>query len=522
MRPQPARPWAQRAILAVFIAICTIVAAHQAQRMDIGLYDETAYLQRGVLIDTEGLPTADMAPIYSLWYRGLQLIVPDPVQRYLVNYGLTLALLPIVFVGLLQALGASQRAAVISGGLLLLSTLNVLNWPRVSVFALIVLLMGLLFQVRSNDRDRGWFVLLCTVAITVFIRPEFAMAWAGLVLLWSIDLFRRKRAGQRIRPLYGALSVLTITVLFATLGNPFAHGRTMVAFGQHYALNRAKATHSTQDPWTNWTTVVAEELGNAQSFTEAVRSAPDRVLWHVAENLRTLPSTVVRQLLPAGARPDQLAWVLIGLLLAAVAWLTVERWRPFWIQQRLTVLICCLLALPPLISMILIHPRAHYLVFVVVLFAMVVIGAAFAANGPVTRPWLRWTTLVAALLLVVNYTGGLFTSSARPVRATIGILRELPLRPGAVMLDADGGYDAYLPGGVVRCTAQDKQEGFDSFLSTQGIDVIVASPRLKQDHRYAKDPGWRTFLAGNYTEEHVRISVPGTEVEIFVARKALR
>ena len=87
-----------------------------------------------------------------------------------------------------------------------------------------------------------------------------------------------------------------------------------------------------------------------------------------------------------------------------------------------------------------------------------------------------------------------------------------------VILDADGGYDAYLPKGTVHIIAQAKSSGFQQLLHGTGINVIVATPRLSTDPRYANDPEWQAFAEGGYTNTFERIPVVGTDVELYVLR----
>jgi len=61
------------------------------QFLDIGLYDESYYLYRGVSIPTQGFPQAQSAPIYAAWYYLLSLFQHDRVALYYLNYkGMTI------------------------------------------------------------------------------------------------------------------------------------------------------------------------------------------------------------------------------------------------------------------------------------------------------------------------------------------------------------------------------------------------------------------------------------------------
>lgn len=519
MPPQRSRP-----IIATmaFALICVIAAVYFTRQLDIGLYDETAYLQRGEAIDTEGLPTADMAPLYSLWYRFLQIFINDPVQRYFVNYGLLIALLPFSVFLLLRALGTSLIASITTGILILLSTLNILNWPRVSVFALIVLIVGLLLFLRSSVRDRGWAWLFAASAITVFIRPEFVLSLVGIGASWAIDIVQRRRRGDRVEPAPPGVGLLFAALLFTVLGSPFANGRSMVAFGQHYALNRTEADHSELDPWTNWEGITERELGTTSSFTQALSNAPDRVLWHIGQNLGSTVPALVRMYMPAGARPDRVAWLLMTVLFGVLT-------RRAWSKRKdmpgtgpgitLPAIAICL---PAIIAVVLINPRQHYLIFPAVLLLVLLVRKAFPAKAD--PPMTRWTWMVAAAscLSLLAYSGNRIAPAARPVLATINTLRDIKLSTPMVILDADGGYDAYLPDGTERLTAQDKATGFNAFLEANGVNVIVGSPRLEQDQRFANDPEWQAFTNDGNNGAFESIPVPGTVVRIHVARSDQR
>lgn len=509
---------------AAFLVVCTLAAVHFTGRLDIGLYDETAYLQRGIDIDRHGLPGAEMAPLYSGWYRCLQAFIPDAVLRYQVNLGLTIALLPFTLLLLLRTMGVHPVAGMATAALLLFSTLNILNWPRVSVFALIVLLTGLRLFIRAADRDRGWLSLVLSVAAVVFMRPEFALALAGLGACWGRELWLDRgntaRAGLRTFAVAGML----VAGLFLWLGQPFGNGRTIVALGQHYALNRTEATDSDIDPWTNWESIAQAELGTTTSISQAFVHAPDRMLWHIAQNLRGTIPAAVHMAMPAGSRPDRTAWVLLAVMMASLC-LRAARKRalgaprqgrtPLW-------LIVVVVNLPTLASMVLIHPRAHYLVFPLTLFLPLLIAGAYPASAQKSGMAGGLPTLLAGVALLLLHGGGTVGAAGRPVLTTIEALRALPMDTPMRMLEGDGGYATYLPPGTVSFSAQERATPLLRFLEEEHINVIVASARLTNDWRYRDDPEWQAFTAAGHRAAFERLPVEGTAVHLYVKRSALR
>lgn len=509
-------PWLLNAVRVLFFTLCLVVAWYHTKRMDIGLYDETAYMQRGAQIDTMGLPTADMAPLYSLWYRFLQLLIGDPVQRYFANQFITIALLPIGTYLLLRQLGTTQRASFITSIFLLFSTLNVHNWPRVSVFAMLVLLAGLLLALRNTDRDRQWASVVSAIAVCVFIRPEFALSLGCAFLVWLADLARWRKSLSLAAWMPFVFTGAFALLLFLALGNPFANGRSMVAFGQHYALNVAETTDNTTDPWTNWETMAQKDLGTTASLSQALRNAPEKIAWHIGTNLRNTAPTLARMLTPAGSRVDRVAILLILIMVGAVAILVWNGAARTWRSNTFFVVASAVICLPAVLSAIIIYPRQHYLIFPVSLLIILFVNQAYPRNahGP------RWAMVpaIAAVLIMLLYLRINPDTPPRPVLATINALRTLPADTELVILDADGGYDAYLGSGAKRIIAQNKDRGFAEFIAQQGVDVIVASPRLLNDHRYQTDPTWRAFLNGPNDQGFRKVSVNGTGTTLYIAR----
>jgi hypothetical protein len=505
-------------VSALFILGCILFSIALVGRLDIGLYDETSYLQRGTWIDTHGLPTADMAPLYSLWYRALQFMVSDPVQRYFANYAFTMAALPIAVFLLLRTSSVPLLPSLLTGVFVLFSTLNVLNWPRVSVFALIILLIGLIIFIRSERKDGAWFAVAASTAFVLFIRPEFALSLVLIGALWLFDMVRRKRGGDLITWSYSIAALVLVAALFALLGNPFTNGRSMIAFGQHYALNVIDAGEEHVDPWTNWETIAQQDLGTTESLTTALRNAPGRIRWHVQRNLSQALPTWARMYLPAGAQMSRTAWVLLIAMAAGLLLVAGRRRKTasdgFWELFAVVFVLC----LPALLSAIVIHPRQHYLIFPAVLLLLMLVRSAYRHGAGLDHGVLRWIPGVAVALLMGFLSGKSIAPKGRPTLATIEALRSLPRTQPLVILEADGGYDAYLPAGTTRIKAQELTIGDFGPLTDSTVNVIVSSPRLERDHRFLEDPGWQQFLAGGYHRSFNMIAVDGTTTRLFVRR----
>lgn len=521
-------PWWERvsgrsldvtSFLLVLIVAC-FFAARWTSQLDIRLYDETTYLERGLNVGS-GLPSADMAPAYALWYRALSMFTSDRTTLYFLNYGITLVLLPVMTFLLLRAWDTARSASSIASLYVLFTAMNVFNWPRVSIMAMVILMTGCIIAARAKDRDRAYAAGILAAALAVFVRPEFFLSVILLCALWSWKLLKngswRERRVWPFLVLVGA-GILGLLLLF---GDPLANGRGMIAFGQHYAYNWEEANRSGMDPWTSWEQIIAQDLGGAESVGEALIASPRNFMGHVIRNVELALPAVGAQLLPYWSRPMWygllcLAALFIGLLFLGSKKGMVQKGSTFRLELMLA------LCVPPLLSVVVIHPRAHYLVVLLVFGLLVLVARAFPDGSIRTTPkGLRIAPLALLLVLFLLPRTRPVGPVDRPVLNTIQRINSLPLNGTITMLDADGGYSVYMNAATQRVTAQDKATGFNSFIRAQALDLIVATPRLKQDHRYKQDAEWQQFIAGGHAPLFRVEPVQGTDVELYIAERVL-
>ena len=112
--------------------------------VDISLYDESDYLYRGVTLWKAGLPPADLAPLYSVWFFLISFLEPNRVRLFFLSYKLSLILPPIFVYGLLRKNTVSIPISLVISLLLLVSYANRSIGHRVSYFGLIAILATLM------------------------------------------------------------------------------------------------------------------------------------------------------------------------------------------------------------------------------------------------------------------------------------------------------------------------------------------------------------------------------------------
>ncbi|MCB0770143.1 MAG: hypothetical protein KDC00_07035 [Flavobacteriales bacterium] len=514
-----ARAWVADAICLTGLALLSIAfAIRWTSQLDIRLYDETTYLERGLNVPN-GLPTADMAPVYALWYQALSWFAEERTTLYFLNYGITLVLIPILTFLLLRTHGTTRGASLLAALFIQFTALNLFTWPRVSALALTILMIGAIITTRVDDRDRKFTVAVLAAGMAVFVRPEFLLALLILVTLWSWEIVKDGAWPGRLPLLEWSFVLACLIGLFITFGNPLANGRGLIAFGQHYALNRESTQPTGMDPWTNWEEVIENDLGPVQSIREAMFRNPEKFAQHVGMNLALTPSAIGAQLLPYWSRPVWYGFVLLTLLVAQLLYLGVTNKAAHGLshfRSKFTVAF----VLPALVSVIIIHPRAHYLL-VLLVFAMITLVSRAYPEGS-DRPRLcKYAPMVVLPIFLFLPNTRPVGPAGRPVLATIRSINALSLQDRATVLDADGGYTVYMHSPADRVTAQDKAQGFNAFLRGEDLDLIVATPRLMEDHRYREDEEWQRFVEGGHSPAFRKVPVEGTEVLLFVSERIL-
>ena len=96
---------------------------------DVTLFDESGYMHRGLAPGLLNFSNYEWAPLYSLFYRTVSLLVGDPVNVYMVGG------LPVLFAAFLlgalstQLLSGNPVLAVLLAGLPLFAGVFII-WPR--------------------------------------------------------------------------------------------------------------------------------------------------------------------------------------------------------------------------------------------------------------------------------------------------------------------------------------------------------------------------------------------------------
>lgn len=493
--------------------------------LDIGLFDESGYLYAGITL-SDGIPCAQCAPIYVLWYYLLSLIQHDPVELYYLNYKIMTLLPALLLFLVLRANKVSRTLSFVISVGLLYSSANFYTLPKVSHFAVVLLLFGLLVSRLFRDRKVVLLVLLMTVLVTSYVRPEYFVSFILLAFLVAFLYFKAIMKTRLIKPAIPlGVVILFSMILIITFGVPLGGGnRSMVAFGQHYAHNWVVWHKDDRNPWTNWETIMQTDFGAASSPIAAFLNNPSAVARHINSNIQAL-RPILNSMIGSAYPPSYPANVTFNLGMLIIVAASIVRVFKKGIRvslNRLTenqthlwfpAVLFLVMLLPVAIAIMLIAPRIHYVLIIGVLLVFMCTVLLWRKTDQ--HQWdSSYAVLAVACLGILLIFLPLSRSQGKayqPNLAIIKFLRSLDINTTVNVLEAQGGYFVYAGWNYNWVAEYEKNGPFARFLAERSINMVVLSDRLSKDTRFLDDPEWNSFMNAPSEWGFTYMDVPDTQ-----------
>ena len=512
---------------------------------DVRLADETIYLDRGL---DWNLPPAQGLPLYSGWYFLLSLIESDPIDLYFLNWFLLPTMLGVGMYLLVRSLGGAELPAFLSAAVIILSRVHEI-WPRPMHFAASLLLFGLAIAFVFRGASTRLALATLTLGVAAYARPEFAVSFVALVAILVAVLIGEgyrhpSRIGRNLA--LGCLALLPAFLLYQSFGNPLGGGRSDVAFGQHYAVNKHEAglIDARRSPWHNYREIVAEDFGRSDvSPLGALVASPRNFLWHASrnadgfiENIRGIltseSSEIIKHLLRA-----YIVFVLVSGCLVGWSACRGSSWREIIAHISVPGAIGLAVVAPIVAACLAIYPREHYLL------CLLVIPLAFATcliridSFPrrLTPSWPLAGLIAGAIVLLapnhfVGWDYGRILAAERgeehprarqPVIEVVEMIREIPLKGPLRVAGIGYSYFAYTEAEFeFFWPFQIGTDGFAAFLEQRDINVVVLRASDTEVDVLREDPDFMRFRKTPPTG-WVIIGEPGVMDRIAVRRDAL-
>ena len=506
--------------------------------LDIGLYDESQYLDRGVTLWNSGLPSSANAPLYAIWYFILSLLEPNRVNLYYLNYKLTIIALPILIYYLLRRNTVSILVSLIISWLVLVSPANAVTWPKVSHFGLLLILATILVIGHKGPLLRSSVFASIGALLVSYVRPEYFLTYILSTVLFIFLFIRDYKELERQYSLgLMACGLLLSVLLIGTLGFPITGNRSMLAFGQHFSLNWVYWNRSAINPWTNWGEIISHNFGSVHSLPEAFAQNPSAFLKHVTYNILNFLRFTPKLFFPVNLKEisaSVVALLSIGLLVAnlVIAYLSnthyarlltfISNVRKNILQYQRLLILVGLFLVPGLVSIIIIYPRDHYLLVFSVL--MVAIIAILSTSPDFKQGQVNFKKLFFFCAVTLIATPGVPQGqnfAPKPNVNTIQFIQSMEISEQVNLLEAQGGYNIYLGSNFHRVKEYDKNANFDHFRADRNINMVVVSDLLLKDARFANDPEWQSFLENYHQSGYLQIEIPNTPRRKILVRADL-
>ncbi len=493
--------------------------------VDLPFFDETFYMNRGLLIPDNGFPGPEKAPLYSVWYLFLSTIQPDPIQLYYLNYVLSVILLPVCFYVLLRVQRVSAWIAMLAACWILVLSEN-LSILRVASVGAIPVLIALTVATVCSSYVLGFVVCAAGALIGSFIRPELFLVFLLSLACCGVAAGLRKFRLCRLEWGGIALAAFLAIGLMLTFGRPIGGdgGRRWVAFSQHFSLRWVTEHNLPRSPWTECESIVQEVFGDVTSIREACMAEPSIFINHIAGNIGDTPKVLWKVLtdhlpLLEPGYPELVkmeGWLIGLILLAGLIWQHKFVRQCFFdnLRRRHRMWIGALLfSAPSIVSIFLIYPRSHYFLLpAILLFAtiMVLFAGETDQPGQSKRLSVFSVLLLAFVILAVVPSFAVHAGRRRylPNRRVVEFVREMNLNQPVVFLEAEGGYGVYCGRQFTSILHYRKDKPYGAYMREHGINAIVVSRTLVEDVRYRTDPEWQSFFKNFEQQDFKRIDIP--------------
>ncbi len=543
------RAWVTwRDTLCLLAIIAMVARNHYNDRAtrDVGPDDEAWYVGVGLLFGKPGFPNGpdgwpipELGPIHGLTYLLLSKIYHPPLELYFAAWQIRTTLLALAIFFLARRMAAPWWQALF-GSFFFVNCAIADVWPFPMHTATLVILLGLVLASFARTTTSALAIVTISLAFAGFTRPDLLSAYAVALAVFTVFAIREAWTtdASRWRRWLGASAWTGATIvpgaaLFALLGNPLGGTRSWFAFAQHYTLTLFEDQGSKLDPWANWAETVARDFPGATSTLGALRANPPAFFTHIARNLVRYPRNALMATFPelsASKIVETMLWLgVVALGVAQIYRIARERSRSPTKSAIIFAFWCSFV--PFSLSTVLIHPRLHYFVPVVVLALTLVFG------HPLPRLESRWqyarsspVVVIIACVLAVTLTaskGGAATLkewlTQNPSKhyivgrqAVSSRLREHRLKNDLVVLEYQWGTCLYAGYSCTSYQRWDKWMPFDQLLAERQIEVVIIDEGMRRDVRFIDDPQVADFLDHPESHGFLLERVPNTDVRIGI------
>ncbi|NNJ53274.1 MAG: hypothetical protein HKP17_08890, partial [Ignavibacteriaceae bacterium] len=454
--------------------------------IDIGIGDEAKYLGQGVNFFRTS-PDSSWGPLYSLWYYFLDLFSKDTISLYYFNYKLMTILPCIALFLFLLKIKVTPTLSFYFSFALLISMINLPTWPKVSHFGLTLIFIGLILIHSTNGKNAKLLVALFISLIITYIRPEFILS---SMLLFGIIIKRSVKNDFGVKRFM--MAIVTTLIFIFLIGIPYSPGRNLTAFGQAYHKYLDLEDRINDDGAKDWNEILSENFGDPKNIVDAILINSEEFINHIEINLSKLPSIYINSiqiLLPNKIFPiSRLIKILIvlSIIISVFVLLLFNKMNNYrtvvhkgFTEKRDLIIYSLIFSLPPLSSIILYFPRAHYILLLLPLIYLIVAQLIVPLKfNNYIKNLIPYCVLVFLSFFLLPQLSSVINRSNFKNLSAVQSIQNLNLKKRINLLENEGGLNVYLPDNYNWIKLEAKKGNFSEFVDKNKINLIYYSNQL--------------------------------------------
>lgn len=450
---------------------------------EINKFDESIYLYRGTTIDPFIKSHLDGFFYYG-WYKILSLFTDNNFELYFLNNSILLVLPGLLLYIFLRVMKVNIIISFLAGTVFILSSSNVFAVPFITKFALCIILAGFMIIYKIKDTEKKLLYSVFLSAILIYIRPEFILTFGLTSVVFLIFVLKSNRTASQ-KNLIRNFSPLIFIIFVLIFFNPISRHRANEAFTQHYTkdiMEKQNNQINNLELITSPEEIMKEHFSTDNSISQAFFNNPKLFFEHIGYNALRLNDKLI-DILPYfvfhedDKTLNSIFYFATFLLISSSLYFIILRIRNK--KFGYFSLIYFLFALPPLISVLLLYPRVHYMIFI---FAFLLIYLSFEVSQRISSSIQGKQSFAAAVIT------GILISVFVPFRAgsesvneknaefinAIKTIDQLKLKDSVNFLAVGPGILTYLKTPVNYISDVSLKKPVYDFITENKVSLILA------------------------------------------------
>ena len=481
--------------------------------VDISFDDEVQYMKYGMdMFDTI---RTDWGPSYNLWYKFLSFFEKDAIQLYLLNFKVLVLLFPLSVFVFLYSYRFSFILSFWIAFSLLISTTNILTYPRISHFTVCLLLWALTInRLFITSKPKQYIVVLFAVYVGAFARPELMLSVMILSCVFIYVLIKKYKLREYI--FFSLPFIVIMLLMYFYIGTPSSTykeiDRTYIAFCQHYTIKYIISHKESFNLFIDWIAFSKTQFPGCETFKDIVLQYPLVVIkgffFNAGMFILLLIKSTVDSFFPYELFPFKpiqfLSYIVFACVLLYVLIKKNIRINIFENIRKHQCLFFILIIyiLPSLASSIVFFPRMHYMQL---FLPLIVLLMATILESIFKTKYLKLFYLIPIFIIfyiktpnIIRYNTPAIVSGSCPNQSYKDFVKELNKKDGThVIFSNIHNLSMMTKGNFSDFEAEydyDNSKTFKEQMLSKNIDHILVTEFLTNDRRLSKDSTWANFI----------------------------